>query len=94
MTPRPPTKGERTRAAQRALALAAKLEDHIARTAAETLTEQPGLNRDAIEQLYADELTRRPVPNRAARRECKRRGHVGKRLDGIVICARCERRIA
>lgn len=94
MNPLLPTKGERTRAAKRALDLSERLETFAAEQAEATLTEVPGLNRDAIEQLYADELTRRPVPNRAVRRECKRRGHVAKAFDDITICARCERRIA
>lgn len=88
-----PTKGQRTRAAKLAMDLAQRVEGHIAATAEATLTERPGLNREAIEQLYADFLTLRPKPNRASRRECKRSGHVlTPTEDGGQVCIRCERR--
>jgi hypothetical protein len=66
------SKGARTRAAERAMKIAAQVEAHIAGEAKATLTEKPGLNRQAVEQLYADELTRLPLPNRAMRRRAGR----------------------
>lgn len=90
----PFSKGAKERAAKRALTQAVRIESACAQVAHDTGQPVGGVDKDGFERLYLDELSRRPVPNRAARRECKRRGHVAKSFGGITICARCERRIA